>query len=116
MHAGGQRGNSLLGCLHPAVGLLLLQLHHTATLLLLAILRPVAVPYLYMAIADGHAARRVHHQAGVAEDGVRLLLARAVAEVLVVKRQPALMAEHDFRRVLQAEHMGESFAPPCAGT
>ena len=44
------------------------------------------------------------------EDAELLLLARAITEVLVVKRQTTLMAEHDFRRVLQAEHVGEVLA------
>ena len=48
------------------------------------------------------------------EDAVLLFIARTVAEVPVIKRQATIMAEHDFRRVLDAEHVGEGFTTSCA--
>ena len=113
-HTGREPDGALLCRLHPAVGLLLLQLQGAALLLLLPGIGAVAAPHLHVAEAHRHAAVGIHHHAGMGEDAVLLFIARTVAEVPVIKRQATVMAEHDFRRVLDAEHVGEAFTTSCA--
>ena len=110
-HTGRKRGGTPHRRLYPAEGLLLLQLQRAAPLLLLPAIGTVAAPHLHVAEAHRHAAGGIHHHARVGENTVLPTLARAVAEVLVVKRQAALMAERDLGRVLDAEHVREARTP-----
>ncbi len=50
------------------------------------------------------------------KDTVFLIFIRTIAEVTVINRQTALVAENNSCRVLQAEHMGKTFTTCRAGT